>query len=702
MCGTHKEFRLHGHIMEEHKATLKQYAKDNRGLFEKKKYLYELVEQLSRGVTQQMGAAKINLTQVTAPVTDGEKTIYNEFKRQIRNCGIPKGAWAPRDTHIVNRCEYVRRDEVEAMIQEAEVLLYRVLTRSLIDEFFHQVARALQMQHAPQGVEEEQMVVDEDEATCLQAPSSSARVEDEDWESEARPSAQDDDLQMSDDEREHVRTAWEVERREVPAVRPNVSDDEEESDEGGVMWAPDEPAITARAPPIARHMLYEIFGDKQYEGGSKVHGWFLRPPNITCMFWHEQDVYDTDYYEISYKIPLKQREEGWMKDALEKLALWRKLKRAQHPVLGQYERHIIGDLPNISKNQQHSSAVVSKPFKNGKIIYIACVERFMLVAMRARQRCGQRVTLDDAIFSVKLVRKFSERLEEVGVSVHVQSNFAKSLASFYKFLHHRLDAEAGKRRVDELVEGQVLTRDFVSKLSAQGKRDTSLKAIMPSEKEVGAYILPKSRCVLQKKAVFQAQYFVLDATSKKWLNYYVKLRNYVVEKNALKLMSKPLAPFFLKWKGKRLDQVNVHNMLKQVLRDIDYGDLNMSCNTVARTAYKSQMQLSNYNDRYVTACISGYIKIRTLLDRDKKKHVGLVSQRRRNCSSEECEAVEYEDLLREYADMIEEEEEMRFDDMDGESYGHVIDGPHLSKYCRACNEEPLIVIVDPSQDVGAE
>ncbi|EYC43328.1 hypothetical protein Y032_0497g2502 [Ancylostoma ceylanicum] len=562
MCGTHKEFRLHGHIMEEHKATLKQYAKDNRGLFEKKKYLYELVEQLSRGVTQQMGAAKINLTQVTAPVTDGEKTIYNEFKRQIRNCGIPKGAWAPRDTHIVNRCEYVRRDEVEAMIQEAEVLLYRVLTRSLIDEFFHQVARALQMQHAPQGVEEEQMVVDEDEATCLQAPSSSARVEDEDWESEARPSAQDDDLQMSDDEREHVRTAWEVERREVPAVRPNVSDDEEESDEGGVMWAPDEPAITARAPPIARHMLYEIFGDKQYEGGSKVHGWFLRPPNITCMFWHEQDVYDTDYYEISYKIPLKQREEGWMKDALEKLALWRKLKRAQHPVLGQYERHIIGDLPNISKNQQHSSAVVSKPFKNGKIIYIACVERFMLVAMRARQS--------------------------------------------------------------------------------------------------------------------------------------------VVEKNALKLMSKPLAPFFLKWKGKRLDQVNVHNMLKQVLRDIDYGDLNMSCNTVARTAYKSQMQLSNYNDRYVTACISGYIKIRTLLDRDKKKHVGLVSQRRRNCSSEECEAVEYEDLLREYADMIEEEEEMRFDDMDGESYGHVIDGPHLSKYCRACNEEPLIVIVDPSQDVGAE
>ncbi|EYC43316.1 hypothetical protein Y032_0497g2495 [Ancylostoma ceylanicum] len=51
MCGTHKEFRLHDYIVEEHKATLKQYAKDNRGLFEKKKYLYELVEQLSRGVT---------------------------------------------------------------------------------------------------------------------------------------------------------------------------------------------------------------------------------------------------------------------------------------------------------------------------------------------------------------------------------------------------------------------------------------------------------------------------------------------------------------------------------------------------------------------------------------------------------------------------------------------------------------------------
>ncbi|EYB89678.1 hypothetical protein Y032_0229g2929 [Ancylostoma ceylanicum] len=35
--------------------------------------------------------------------------------------------------------------------------------------------------------------------------------------------------------------------------------------------APAETAITARAPPIARYMLYEIFGDEQYEGAQKYH-----------------------------------------------------------------------------------------------------------------------------------------------------------------------------------------------------------------------------------------------------------------------------------------------------------------------------------------------------------------------------------------------------------------------------------------------
>ncbi|EYC43317.1 hypothetical protein Y032_0497g2496 [Ancylostoma ceylanicum] len=114
------------------------------------------------------------------------------------------------------------------------------------------------MQHASQGVEEEQMVVDGDEAICLQAPSSSARVEDENWENEARLSAQHDDLPMPVDERGQLRTARHVKRREVPAVRLNVSYDEEESDEDGVVHTCSAPKHSILLPSVANSHCYDV------------------------------------------------------------------------------------------------------------------------------------------------------------------------------------------------------------------------------------------------------------------------------------------------------------------------------------------------------------------------------------------------------------------------------------------------------------
>ncbi|VDM80277.1 unnamed protein product [Strongylus vulgaris] len=74
---------------------------------------------------------------------------------------------------------------------------------------------------------------------------------------------------------------------------------------------------------------------------------------------------------------------------------------------------------------------------------------------------------------------------------------------------------------------------------------------------IGSCPHPKSRSISRQKSTFQGQYFVLDAKSKQWLDNYVKPREFVIQEYRLQNMNEPLAPFFLQYKGRRVDQVTV-------------------------------------------------------------------------------------------------------------------------------------------------
>lgn len=76
-CGKHGVFRLRDHIVFQHPEV-------KRGTD-----LYKMFEQVGRGFLERMKGASVNLERIPAPVTPRECEIFNAFKAQIYEGGIP-------------------------------------------------------------------------------------------------------------------------------------------------------------------------------------------------------------------------------------------------------------------------------------------------------------------------------------------------------------------------------------------------------------------------------------------------------------------------------------------------------------------------------------------------------------------------------------------------------------------------------------
>ncbi|EYC41039.1 hypothetical protein Y032_0584g306 [Ancylostoma ceylanicum] len=117
--------------------------------------------------------------------------------------------------------------------------------------------------------------------------------------------------------------------------------------------------------------------------------------------------------------------ELWMVKADAELGLWKKVNmqdEERHIALQQYA-NFIKDLSENATVQDAGSGINN---------YVAYVARFMLVAMRARQRYGRDVTFDDMIFSCAIIDDFFRGLKFVSCSVRL--GFAKALMHMMNFL----------------------------------------------------------------------------------------------------------------------------------------------------------------------------------------------------------------------------------------------------------------------------
>ncbi|KAK6035540.1 hypothetical protein COOONC_26955, partial [Cooperia oncophora] len=106
-------------------------------------------------------------------------------------------------------------------------------------------------------------------------------------------------------------------------------------------------------------------------------------------------------------------------------------------------------------------------------VYSTYVSRFMLIAMRGRQRCGRIVTIDDALFSYCMIPDFLRITQEAEVTVGVRLGFVKAMIAFFKFL---------RRHVDPM-------RHYLKNPKQEERSAASFKGVIPARKPVKGYVV---------------------------------------------------------------------------------------------------------------------------------------------------------------------------------------------------------------------
>ncbi|CAJ0606093.1 unnamed protein product [Cylicocyclus nassatus] len=478
---------------------------------------------------------------------------------------------------------------------------------------------------------------------------------------------------------------------------------------------------------------------KAAKQGGPVEKVFKTAPNVELMFCYEMDDQAPGYYKEDYIVPKKQKNK-WQGKVDVELKYYRKLDGRMHPLLREFEEYISEALPDALARK-------GNPLKNGTWGYVSCINRFMLAAMRARKRKfidlrlepvagrerrdvlkhGKKLFLDymaklnveekqtlsfqgivpsekkkgepycvaRAVVEHKGVEEAVEKImkifEQKGTLQPAQYNYV--MGALWCYIIHCNTSR--NECIYKMMYGSICRSEEEDVTSVNEWERTGLQEfVMDFGDEVeerlwiSSYPLPKSRArAAQEKIPFYGQYFVLDEKSKKWMDYYIKLRNYIIRKQHLEGMTEPLAPFFLQYSGTRVHQMTVPHVMKQFLRDSGFGNLNLSCNTTrhaiadlqyendyqqkidemakvpgvdkecAHTTGHSQVtQLINYQKRYRYSCAYGYVKIRNFGRKEAAKYPELVREVKKKFKLANLERRKH------LADL--EEEDLEMDDFD--------------------------------------
>ncbi|KAK5982469.1 hypothetical protein GCK32_004737 [Trichostrongylus colubriformis] len=164
---------------------------------------------------------------------------------------------------------------------------------------------------------------------------------------------------------------------------------------------------------------------------------------------------------------------------------------------------------------------------------------------------------------------------------------------------------------------------------------------------VGRYPQPKHYNRVREPTTTTGGYFVVDKKSKKWIDHYVKLRDFVCQKNNISDATAPLKVFFILWRGHVMTPENTRRLMATFFEELGCGTLGLSCNKsrhgIARMEYDRNMQArvralptfadpdiarmqcqiicilsahqpgtqaESYVRQYEKSCVYGYVKIR--------------------------------------------------------------------------------------------
>ncbi|CAJ0598449.1 unnamed protein product [Cylicocyclus nassatus] len=286
------------------------------------------------------------------------------------------------------------------------------------------------------------------------------------------------------------------------------------------------------APPIPRHELYMTPIDTLYLGGASIHPQFTAPPRVDLMFAHEHDTSVPGSFEQRYPIQ-EGRSCDWMLEADRKLKLWRRLPLELHPLLKQFCSHIETRVLLPDFGSEKGEIVVLK----GRALYESYISRFMIVAMRARQRLGQTVSMDDGIYSSAVVMEFFQELQKCRVPVKTRLGFAQAIASFYDFLNVYIDAAASTFRLPAVAQARSRISYVIEGLRNELRSLSSYRAVRQApakehEPYVVARAIAKHRDILATLRCIYNKFGRTEFISRVQYNYFLgALMFYIIQCN---------------------------------------------------------------------------------------------------------------------------------------------------------------------------
>lgn len=248
--------------------------------------------------------------------------------------------------------------------------------------------------------------------------------------------------------------------------------------------------------------------DKLHTGGAHVHSWFQQEPDKEMMFCHEYDESRSEYYEQTYIVGLRAQA---VLEIDGKLKIWRRLITATHPILVMFR----DDLKNQVYGPVEGALQRSGSVQGGCEKYESNVGRFMLVAMRARRRLGQIVTIDDIIYSGPMIPDFFRILLQSGVTVNTCIAFGKAIISLYKFVESQLVGAAGVARNVDIGKALSIIQKQYKLLTRELRKNVSLAGIAarPKRKEGASYCV--TRAIVEHEKVDRRVETIMEDFEKK-------------------------------------------------------------------------------------------------------------------------------------------------------------------------------------------
>ncbi|KAK5977677.1 hypothetical protein GCK32_008312, partial [Trichostrongylus colubriformis] len=273
--------------------------------------------------------------------------------------------------------------------------------------------------------------------------------------------------------------------------------------------------------------------------GASVHPVFLGPHDKTLMFAHHHDDWsegvERQYYVQTYTIPPNsKRSLRWMNVVDSELKLWRKLIREQHPILQHFHDYLksktaAGSTRTLVIGQAKELAAHpvdrAKQEKKRQNTYTGTDGR-MQVEME--HYCVVRTVVDSKQIHER-IKSIMRNFEREGSVQRQDYNFVMSAVMAY--LVHCNGARnelTYKTRYGNICG----CGDDVPDTGLQAIIDVNFENALEDKAyfclQVGRYPQPKHHNRVHEPTTTTGGYFVVDKKFKKWIDHYVKLREYAL------------------------------------------------------------------------------------------------------------------------------------------------------------------------------